>query len=1155
MLKKPIFSRGLAAVLVFAALVAALVLLTRPLSARANTLTVCPSGCQFTSIEAALSQSQPGDTVSVGPGLYHEHIWLRGGVRVQGAGADKVTLTCDSPWPAVVGYPQETAGAVLDGFTIICDSPNSALHFDYAHEKETVSNCVVKNSTGQWHSGGIYVAFGATPAIISNTLMGNALTDGAGGGAILVDNAAPLIRGNTFISNTAKSGGAIAVYNGITYTATIEDNTFIGNTADVRGGAIHVEGSNVVIRNNRIYSSTATSGAGLALDAGTTGIVEFNDIAFNTASGAGATGGGISVASGSSPVLNGNTVRRNTAPAGGGIHILNAAPRLTNNAIKENAQAEVLVVNSSPVIVNNVIWGIPPGGVIGFELQGSSSPIIANNIIAYEAIGVRGDGTASPTLRYNNLWMNTANYSGVAAGTNSLALNPMLRDAGGGDYHLLAGSPMIDAGNAADAPAFDIDGDARPIDGNGDGTAQADIGLDEFTLGPPTPTPTRTPLPPGSFVTVTLQYGANGYQGAEDTYMDNYNATTSYCTASQLKVGLRWSYQPILRFDLSSIPADALITRATLDLYMPAWSAASEITMGAYYISRTMSICEATWKQARSGNPWGGDGAVNTVTDRRPLPESTVTTAGPRRWYSLDLTALARGWRSGQLANNGVVLRTSYENVGYFYIQAAESPSINERPRLVVSYRTASLETSTPTPTRTATTVTPTPTQTTTGVPSPTPTETTTAAPTNTPTSTPPGGAETTVTFQQGLDGYTGAEDSHVFLYMPDTNYCDSDPLKVGYKQQYASLLRFDLSVIPSNAIVTQAELQLYASGWSGTDISLGAYYITRTVSMCQVTWNRSRSSESWGQPGARSTLTDRRPTPESTVLTRGARAWYGLDLTTVAQGWVNGSLANNGVLIDSAYSVSSFYFASAHYGTAAYRPRFVLTYRASGSPTQTPTATPTVVAPADTPTPTTTATLTRTPGAGPITITLQQGVNGYTGSGATQIDRYDPATNCCSLDIFRVGYKQRYGALLRFDLSSIPPGATIVRATARLYSTAWGGSDITAGAYAVLRGLNVCQATWNQASTGSPWAVPGAGDPATDRRADAESVVTTAGPRQYYDWDLTRLVQQWVGGTLVNNGWMLSTGSPTHTGVMYFANANNATVSMRPQMIVTYNP
>jgi hypothetical protein len=35
--------------------------------------------------------------------------------------------------------------------------------------------------------------------------------------------------------------------------------------------------------------------------------------------------------------------------------------------------------------------------------------------------------------------------------------NPLL-----GDYHLLAGSPAIDAGSAVDAPASDYDGDTRP---------------------------------------------------------------------------------------------------------------------------------------------------------------------------------------------------------------------------------------------------------------------------------------------------------------------------------------------------------------------------------------------------------------------------------------------------------------------------------------------------------------------------------------------------------------------------------------------------------------------------------------------------------------------------------------------------------------------
>jgi hypothetical protein len=52
------------------------------------------------------------------------------------------------------------------------------------------------------------------------------------------------------------------------------------------------------------------------------------------------------------------------------------------------------------------------------------------------------------------------------------------------------------------------------------------------------------------------------------------------------------------------------------------------------------------------------------------------------------------------------------------------------------------------------------------------------------------------------------------------------------------------------------------------------------------------------------------------------------LDLTAVAQGWVNGSLANNGVLLRSAYSLDSMYFASAQQGTVSWRPKLVITYR-----------------------------------------------------------------------------------------------------------------------------------------------------------------------------------------------------------------------------------
>ena len=48
-----------------------------------------------------------------------------------------------------------------------------------------------------------------------------------------------------------------------------------------------------------------------------------------------------------------------------------------------------------------------------------------------------------------------------------------------GDYHLKEGSPAVDAGTAAGAPATDMDGDPRP---SGEGV---DVGADELFVPPP----------------------------------------------------------------------------------------------------------------------------------------------------------------------------------------------------------------------------------------------------------------------------------------------------------------------------------------------------------------------------------------------------------------------------------------------------------------------------------------------------------------------------------------------------------------------------------------------------------------------------------------------------------------------------------------------
>jgi hypothetical protein len=97
-------------------------------------------------------------------------------------------------------------------------------------------------------------------------------------------------------------------------------------------------------------------------------------------------------------------------------------------------------------------------------------------------------------------------YSGSCANQTGLNGNisqdPLFRNAAVGDYHLLNGSPAIDAASVPPdifGPiSTDPDGVHRPVDGNGDGIAKFDMGVYEvplFDAVSPTTTFALTPPP------------------------------------------------------------------------------------------------------------------------------------------------------------------------------------------------------------------------------------------------------------------------------------------------------------------------------------------------------------------------------------------------------------------------------------------------------------------------------------------------------------------------------------------------------------------------------------------------------------------------------------------------------------------------------------
>jgi hypothetical protein len=165
----------------------------------------------------------------------------------------------------------------------------------------------------------------------------------------------------------------------------------------------------------------------------------------------------------------------------------------------------------------------------------------------------------------------------------------------------------------------------------------------------------------------------------------------------------------LVQFGLGSLPVDAVIDQATLELYLWDANGADPVTLGVYLITSAWSEGAMTWNSPLTIEPMGLSWPVSAVTGE---------------YRSRDVTSWAQYWQAHRRDNHGLLIRAPSSAYSDRVFEAREH---NERPpRLVLRYHLPAPPTGTPTAT-----VTPAP------QPSPTPTATATSRPTLTRTPTP----------------------------------------------------------------------------------------------------------------------------------------------------------------------------------------------------------------------------------------------------------------------------------------------------------------------------------------------------------------------------------------------------------------------------------
>ncbi|HTM23026.1 MAG TPA: hypothetical protein VL172_21045, partial [Kofleriaceae bacterium] len=360
-----------------------------------------------------------------------------------------------------------------------------------------VEDNLVKDNTSDWAGGGVYI-YQHAGTVRGNQIIGNqSVNDGGGiyfyqGHPVMVDNT---VRGN----HSGDDGGGVRFFESF---GRMEGNLVEDNHADHDGGGARLSHKPCQIADNIVRNNTAGgSGGGFDLD-NDASVLTGGVTSGNTAASYGGgihmvlgpwndggisgmriennhahRGGGIALQDNYQPLtFRDLTVVGNTADHGGGLHSRTTVFTLTGSVFAGNqasidggalwmGQAQPFpdacpcpATHTSATIGFVTAWGnsAPEGSVLWSDtpdVQTFQDSIFHGNTGTTSvriAAATASNTPAAPVWRYNDTL--PATFGGMTApgsGNGNLAVNPQLVDAAGGDFHLGAASPCINAGDPA----------------------------------------------------------------------------------------------------------------------------------------------------------------------------------------------------------------------------------------------------------------------------------------------------------------------------------------------------------------------------------------------------------------------------------------------------------------------------------------------------------------------------------------------------------------------------------------------------------------------------------------------------------------------------------------------------------------------------------